>query len=170
MSVPLPVADIPVNFVPAKTGELLHLGPIKMRVLEDGSRTSQRLSTVEGIIPPHMAGPVAHWHEMHDETFYVTKGMVRFTVPKHPNNPEEKHIDAYEGDYVTVPVRAPHTFSNPSDGESRFFCTMTPSFYINYFKLLSQVVDAGKPVTREMNLDAMAMYATLSAEQEGPSA
>ncbi|KAL9084003.1 MAG: hypothetical protein Q9165_008279 [Trypethelium subeluteriae] len=131
--------------------------------------TAQRLSTVEGIIPPHMAGPVAHWHEMHDETFYVTKGMVRFTVPKHPGNPEEKHIDAYEGDYITVPVRAPHTFSNPSDGESRFFCTMTPSFYINYFKLLSQVVDAGKPVTREMNLDAMAMYATLSTEQAGPS-
>ncbi|KAI9660432.1 MAG: hypothetical protein M1821_009782 [Bathelium mastoideum] len=167
MSVPLPVPDVAVNFVPAKAGEMLILGPVKMRILEDGSNTAQRLGTVEGILPPHTDGPVAHWHEMHDETFLVTKGMVRFHIPKHPKNPEEKFIDAHEGDYVTVPIRAPHTFSNPTDGESRFICTMTPCFYVNYFKLLSQIAEAGKPMTKEANIKAMACYATLPIEQGG---
>ena len=36
----LPTDHIPVNFVPAKSGEILKLGLITCRVLEDGSRTS----------------------------------------------------------------------------------------------------------------------------------
>lgn len=33
------VPDVPVNFVPAQAGEIIKLGPITCRVLEDGSRT-----------------------------------------------------------------------------------------------------------------------------------
>lgn len=33
------VPNVPVNFVPAKAGEIIKLGPIICRVLEDGSRT-----------------------------------------------------------------------------------------------------------------------------------
>lgn len=29
----------PLNFVPAKEGEVLHLGTITIRIMEDGSRT-----------------------------------------------------------------------------------------------------------------------------------
>ena len=36
----LPTNHIPVNFVPAKAGEIIKLGLITCRVLEDGSRTS----------------------------------------------------------------------------------------------------------------------------------
>lgn len=42
----LPTDHIPVNFVPAKSGEILKLGLITCRVLEDGSRTSVFDSTV----------------------------------------------------------------------------------------------------------------------------
>jgi len=38
----LPTDNIPVNWVPAKSGEIIQLGPITMRVLEDGSRTGER--------------------------------------------------------------------------------------------------------------------------------
>jgi quercetin dioxygenase-like cupin family protein len=62
---------------------------------------------------------------MHDETFLVTKGTVRFHVPEAPGL-EPKVIDAKEGDYVVVPIRAPHTFSNETDEEARFFNTFTP--------------------------------------------
>ncbi|KAI9702238.1 MAG: hypothetical protein M1820_006170 [Bogoriella megaspora] len=178
MSVGIPVPDVPINFVPAKAGEIITIGTLKMRIMEDGSNTglldsfvsAQRLGTVESIIPPHTPGPTAHWHEMHDETFLITKGTVRFHIPPHPKNPTEKIIDAHEGDYVTVPIRAPHTFSNPTDAESRFVCTMTPCFYVNYFKLLSQIAEEGKPMTKEANIKAMAVYATLPVEQGGPLA
>lgn len=84
-----------------------------------------RISTVELIIPPRTPGPPAHWHEMHDETFLVTKGTVRFHVPDIPGL-EGKIVDAKEGDFVVVPTRAPHTFSNETDEEARFINTFTP--------------------------------------------
>lgn len=31
--------NVPLNFVPAKAGEVLHLGTIIIRIMEDGSRT-----------------------------------------------------------------------------------------------------------------------------------
>ncbi|KAF2726064.1 hypothetical protein K431DRAFT_280095 [Polychaeton citri CBS 116435] len=156
------VPDVPINFVPATSGEVLNLGMIKCRVMEDGSRTDNRIGSAEFTVPAKTPGPPAHWHEMHDETFLVTKGTIRFHVPD-PENPGKdlKYIDAHEGDYVTVPTRSPHTFSNPTDGESKFFNTYTPAYYINYFKLLSTMGDEGKPMPAEANVQAMALYATL---------
>jgi hypothetical protein len=60
-----------------------------------------------------------------------------------------------------VPVRAPHTFSNPFNEEAIFVNTYTPAFYINYFKLLSEMVEDGEGMTPEKNMKAMANYATL---------
>ncbi|RFU28078.1 hypothetical protein B7463_g8261, partial [Scytalidium lignicola] len=154
---------VPINFVTATNGEMISLGPIKMRVMEDGSRTDNRLSTVELIVPPHTDGPPAHWHEMHDETFLITKGVIRFHVPK-ALGLEAQEIDAKEGDYVVVPIRAPHTFSNPSDGESRFVNTFTPAFYVHYFKLLSELIGNGEKMTPEINEHAMAYYATIPVQ------
>jgi len=62
---------------------------------------------------------------MHDETFLVTKGTIRFHIPGAPGL-EAQEIDAKAGDYVVVPIRAPHTFSNPTNEEARFFNTFTP--------------------------------------------
>ena len=44
MSVPLPIGDVAVNFVPAKAGEMLVLGPMQMRIMEDGSNTGILIS------------------------------------------------------------------------------------------------------------------------------
>lgn len=89
--------------------------------------------------------------DQHDETFLVTQGTLRF----HALNGQT--IDAKTGDYVTVPTRSPHTFSNPYDEEAKFFNTYTPAFYINYFKLLATLGAAGKPMNPEANRKAMAV-------------
>jgi hypothetical protein len=67
----------PINFVPAKSGEILKLGHTTCRIMEDGSRTDNRIGSAEFTLPAGTAGPPAHWHEMHDETFLVTAGTVR---------------------------------------------------------------------------------------------
>jgi hypothetical protein len=67
---------------------------------------------------------------------------------------------------VSVPTRAPHTFSNPHDEEAKFFNTFTPAFYINYFKLLGTMIAEGEMMTPEKNLEAMANYATLPVPKE----
>ncbi|EXJ81208.1 hypothetical protein A1O3_07498 [Capronia epimyces CBS 606.96] len=152
--------SVPVNFVPATAGESFKLGTITIRILEDGSRTDNRIGSAEFIVPPHTAGPPPHWHEMHDETFLVLKGTLRFHAL------HGQTIDAKVGDYVTVPTQSPHTFSNPYDEEAVFFNTYTPAFYINYFKLLATLGEAGKPMDPEANRKAMAYFATIGVADD----
>ncbi|CAI6336332.1 unnamed protein product [Periconia digitata] len=148
----------PINFVAAKAGEVLKLGHITCRVLEDGSKTDNRLGAAELILPPHTSGPPAHWHEMHDESFLITAGTIRF------HTPDRTHSDAVTGDYITVPTRAPHTFSNPFDVEARTFFTCTPAFYIDYFKILALASKGDVKMSKEKNLEIMARYATMPAK------
>lgn len=77
---------------------------------------------------------------------------------------EGKHIDAKAGDYVTVPTRSPHTFSNPFEEEAKFFNTYTPAHYINYFKLLHTMSQEGVPMNPEANKKAMAYFATIGVD------
>ncbi|ETN45733.1 uncharacterized protein HMPREF1541_09566 [Cyphellophora europaea CBS 101466] len=149
-----------VNFVPAKAGEILKLGTIQIRIIEDGSRTDNRIGVAEFIVPPHTSGPPPHWHEMHDEFFFTTQGTMRF------HGLQGETVDAKLGDSVTVPTRSPHTFSNPFDEEAKFLNTYTPAHYINYFKLLSTLGEAGKPMSPEANRKAMAYFATIGVSDD----
>jgi quercetin dioxygenase-like cupin family protein len=56
------------------TAETLRVGPLTIRVLEDGSLTENRVSGVLLEIPAGKSGPPMHWHRFHDELFFVTKG------------------------------------------------------------------------------------------------
>ena len=104
---------------------------------------------------------------MHDETFFITHGVVRFHVPDvdKPGH-DKKVVDAKPGDYMVVPIRAPHTFSNPGDEEARIFFTSTPSFYINYFKLLSKLSKPDEPLPAEVTMTAMSMFATIQVDKQ----
>ena len=168
----------PITFVPARAGEIIRLGhSMTGRVMEDGSNTDNRIGTIELTLAPHVSGPVAHWHEMHDETFLITKGTVRFygagvkdvegkTVVEEENEnahgkkeeEDEKddiHIDVKEGDYIVVGTRAPHTFGNPTGEEVRMVCTMTPAFYVNYFKMMAEMMQVCFPFFSPLPLCAI---------------
>ena len=141
-----------VNLVVADSGDTFLIGTIKVRILEDGSHTDNRLGAAEFIIPPRIAPVPPHVHRMHDETFLVTKGTIRFVTGG-------RQIDAREGDYVVVPVGAPHAFSNPFDQEAVFFNTFTPAYYVNYFRDLAAVASPGD-INPAQILGIMAKYAT----------
>ncbi|KAG7290001.1 hypothetical protein NEMBOFW57_006380 [Staphylotrichum longicolle] len=131
------------------------LGEYLWRPIEDGSNTQYRLAVIESLIPPHKAGPIFHFHEMHDEGFYVTKGKVRFHVPGRPD------VDVSAGEMVTVPVRLPHKFSNPFDEEAVFINTATPGFFVRYFEHLENLIGDGKVLTSEINAEALKRFATV---------
>lgn len=131
------------------------MGQYKYRIIEDGTLTQDRLSVVESLIPPKSHGPIFHFHEMHDECFYVTKGVVRFHSPGVPP------VDAEVGDMVVVPTRLPHRFSNPFDEEAKFVSTNTPSHYARYFYYLEYLIGEGNELTPEINKEAMRRFATV---------
>ncbi|KAI4090730.1 MAG: hypothetical protein LQ339_008274 [Xanthoria mediterranea] len=131
------------------------LGQYKYRILEDGSQTQYRLCVIESSLPPHSSGPIFHFHEMHDEGFYITKGQVRF------HSPGRAPLDAGPGDLVTVPIRLPHKFSNPFDEEAVFINTITPGFFVRYFAYLEELIGEGATLTPEVNYAALKRFATV---------
>lgn len=142
-----------VNLITAGSGELLEIGSTQIRVLEDGSRTDNRIGAVASILPAGVSGPPQHCHLMHDETFLITSGMLRFTLG-------DTYKDARAGDYVVVPVGAPHTFANVSDAPVEFFTTLTPAYYVNYFREMAKLSAEGRMSPQE-GLSVMLRYATV---------
>jgi mannose-6-phosphate isomerase-like protein (cupin superfamily) len=102
---------------------------------------------------PSVSGPPQHRHLMHDETFLITSGILRFIMG-------DIYRDAKAGDYVVVPVGAPHTFANVSDAPVEFFSTFTPAYYVNYFRELADLSADGR-LNPEENLSLMLRYATV---------
>ncbi|OAP58080.1 hypothetical protein AYL99_07170 [Fonsecaea erecta] len=150
---------VPINFVPAKAGETFKVGTITIRIMEDGSRTGS-LSLFATVLAFASDLTLLTCRQIHDESFLVTQGTLRF----HALNGQT--VDAKLGDYVTVPPRSPHTFSNPYDQEAKFFNTYTPAFYINYFRLLATMNEQGQPMNPEANRKAMGYFATIGVADD----
>ena len=157
---PLATPRQPLAVVGTDAGEELRLGPIKCRIVEDGTQTDNRLSTIIFTLPPHTPGPPGHWHEMHDETFFVLRGTLQFHTLAPGVAPQP--ITAPAGTFVSVPTRSPHTFANPFGDEAEVLVTFTPAFYVDYFRLMARL---GTEMTRERNLELMARFATIEAPE-----
>jgi mannose-6-phosphate isomerase-like protein (cupin superfamily) len=137
-------------------GDAIQLGPVRMRILEDGSTTGHRLGVGEITLPPHTDGPPQHRHARHDEGFYVVSGTASFTVG-------DTTYEAPAGTLVMVPPGAPHTFANLGDEPTVLLNTFTPDLYVQYFRDLRDMIDAGQPFTPEATVEVMARYATVPA-------
>ncbi|NMI02211.1 cupin domain-containing protein [Pseudonocardia acidicola] len=142
-----------IAIVGAAQGETVSVGPMRMRILEDGGRTEHRLGLVELTIPPHVDGPPQHVHHKHDETFYVISGAPSFTCGT-------ETITAEPGALVAAPIGAPHTFANPGDVPAVLLCTVTPDLYIDYFRQLERLSGDPGGLDPAAVADIMSRYAT----------
>jgi mannose-6-phosphate isomerase-like protein (cupin superfamily) len=151
-----------ISIVGPGDGEAALAGPIRLRILVDGTTTAHRLGIAEITIAPHTAGPPQHRHGRHDEGFYVVSGTARFTVG-------ELTHDAPAGTLVMVPPGAPHTFANAGDEPAVLLNTFTPDEYVQYFRGLREMIAAGRPLTPEALATVMARYATETATTYAPA-
>jgi mannose-6-phosphate isomerase-like protein (cupin superfamily) len=145
-----------VSIVGPTDGEMIPLGTIQMRILEDGRTTDHRLGIGEITLAPQTDGPLQHRHSQHDEGFYVVAGTARFTVG-------DTTYDAPPGTLVMVPPGFPHTFANPSDQMVVLLNTFTPDLYVQYFRDLREMIANGQPLTPEASAQVMSRYATSPA-------
>ncbi|WP_420608199.1 cupin domain-containing protein [Novosphingopyxis sp.] len=148
------MSDVKVTIGDA--GEVLQFGPTRVRILEDGSGTENRISAITSMMAPHTDGPPSHVHLMHDEAFLVTSGVLRFMMG-------DVQRDAKAGDYVVVPPGAPHTFVNASDEPVSFLTTFTPAFYISSFRELAQLNATGR-LNAQTLAEVLTRYATVTCD------
>jgi quercetin dioxygenase-like cupin family protein len=95
-----------------------------------------RLAVAVLTVPPDTDGPPRHWHQKHDETFYVIAGTARFTVG------ETQH-EVSAGTFVSVAIGAEHTSANPGDEPAIILNTFTPDLYGSYFRDLGKLAAPG---------------------------
>jgi quercetin dioxygenase-like cupin family protein len=136
-------------------GEEFPVGPVRFRILEDGTEVDKRFGVVECQLSPGWAGPPQHIHRGHDETFYVVTGTVRFTSGT-------DDLLAPAGSLVTAPIGDPHTFGNADpEAPASILCTVVPERYLGYFRDLQSLRPGpdGMLVPTEV-LEVMARYAT----------
>jgi mannose-6-phosphate isomerase-like protein (cupin superfamily) len=120
-----------IHVVGPNEGEQSGGGPIRVRIIEDGSHTGHRLGLIEATVPPGPAMPPQHVHRDHDEVFIVTQGKLRFTS-------EGETVDAEAGSCVTVPPGTPHTSATHSPSR-QVHQYLHPDLYVEYFRDLSRL-------------------------------
>lgn len=154
-----------VSIVAPDGGELIDLGPARIRILEDGGTTGHRLGAAEITLAPRSPGPPQHRHARHDEGFYVVRGEAEFTVGTATHR-------APAGTMVTVPPGAPHSFANPGDEPLVMLNTFTPDLYVPYFRdVRAAMADGSGPLSPETAAAVMARYGTeLATEYARPPA
>jgi mannose-6-phosphate isomerase-like protein (cupin superfamily) len=145
-----------LSIVGPEAGEVIELGPARMRILEDGGTTAHRLGIGEITLAPHSAGPPQHRHAEHDEGFYVVSGTARFTVG-------QTEYDAPAGTLVMVPPGVPHTFANPGDQPVVMVNTFTPDLYVQYFRDLRDAIADGRQTMPQAAAQVMSHYSTTAA-------
>jgi mannose-6-phosphate isomerase-like protein (cupin superfamily) len=145
-----------VSIVGQDGGEVIELGPARVRILEDGGATAHRLGIAEITLAPHSDGPPQHRHAEHDEGFYVASGTARFTVGTAVH-------DAPAGTLVMVPPGVPHTFANPGDQPVVMINTFSPDLYVQYFRDLRSAMADGTVTQAQAAEAVMGRYATTAA-------
>lgn len=146
-----------VSVVGPDSGEVIDLGPARIRILEGGGATAHRLGAAEVTLAPHAEGPPQHRHAEHDEGFYVVAGTARFTVG------DTSH-EAPAGTWVTVPAGTPHAFANPGAEPLVMLNTFTPDLYVQYFRDLRDVLAEGREPGGRTLAEVMARYGTTVAD------
>lgn len=115
-----------IQVIDLTMGEIIAVGALTIRILEDGTNTDHRLGIVEFTLPPATPVPPQHVHREHDETFFVVAGTTPFTCGS-------ETIQATPG-IVGNGHPTAHTFANDANVESVLLCTVTPDRYIGYFR------------------------------------
>ncbi|KAK4190942.1 hypothetical protein QBC35DRAFT_460649 [Podospora australis] len=150
----------PVKLYKSTQTETLKIGPLTVKIYEDGSLTENRVSAVLIEVPAGKSGPPMHWHRFHDELFFITKGAMTFVTP-------DGEITASAGDMMTVPPGAVHTFRNASETEDcAAYMTATPGYYVDYFRVLAKATGDGKPLAKEQTEHLMALFGTFPPDVE----
>lgn len=128
-------------FRPVDGVDHVALGGASVRFVAPGSVTSGRFGLFRWEMAPNAGGPGPHFHTTFSESFYVLDGMVRL-------GDGQRWWDATAGDYLHVPERGVHAFSNASDEPASMLILFAPGTpRERYFEELAELAATGRDLS-----------------------
>ena len=85
-----------------------------------GEETNGKYFLSETTIPAGDSGPPVHTHSQEDESFYLKKGKLTFTI-------DGKEIELHEGEFLIIEKGEKHTWKNVSDVDAELIVTFSPA-------------------------------------------
>lgn len=99
--------------------ELIRIGGLTLRFLQDGHGTGGALDLFEMTVQPRAAMPVAHYHESWDETVYGLSGTTTWHIAG-------EDVPVGPGQSVFIARGLVHGFRNDGVGEATCLNLLTP--------------------------------------------
>lgn len=126
--------------VPPGEGEVLEAGASDdyMHLKAAGEDTEGCFALLEYYARPRSKGAIPHWHDGHEEGFYVLEGELEMLVG-------DETVVAEPGEFILVPRRVVHAFANRTDRPARFMATFSPAGFEKWFVARREVVKSHPP-------------------------
>jgi len=119
--------------------EIIRVGQIEVQFRLEASQTGGAFTMFEFRVPVAARVPVAHSHELFDETLYGLEGATTWAVSGEP-------VTLGPGDVLFIPRGAVHGFENRGTATARGLSVITPGLLgPNFFQEIGAVVNAGGP-------------------------
>ena len=96
-----------------------------------GNETNGKYFLSETTVPAGDTGPPLHTHSHEDESFYLRKGKLIFTI-------EGEEIELNEGEFLNIEKGEKHTWKNLSDIDAELIVTFSPAGIENMFIEMDQ--------------------------------
>lgn len=116
-----------------------------------GEQSAGTITFLEYDAVPNSNGVRPHYHDGHEELFYVLEGVLRMRK-------DDDIIDAGPGDFVFVPRGVVHAFWNATDEPTRFIGTWTPAGFEHLFTERDQLAQEIGALTPERNAELAAKH------------
>lgn len=135
----------------ANERNLIKVGQLEIRYLQDGVQTGASSGMFELTVPPGAKVPPAHSHTNNEEIVYVLDGVLRYAV-------DDDQRDLRPGEHMRTPRGSVHAFSNPHDQVARALIVLTPDIGAQYFRDVAEVVGRPGGLDPAKMVEVMARY------------
>ena len=152
-----------INLTVNPSDETIRLGPLTVRFLLTGERSTGSIAAFEVLVPAaqRLAAP-AHSHDHYEETIYGLDGVLTWTV-------DGKRFDVRPGQALCIPRGAIHRFDNHGSLGAKALCLITPAAIgPEYFRESAEVINAaaGGPPDRVKLVEIMLRHGLTPAPQQ----
>ena len=111
-----------------------------------GEETNGMYFLSETTIPAGDSGPPVHTHSREDESFYLKKGQLIFTI-------NGKDIELNEGEFLNIERGEKHTWRNVSNIDAALIVTFAPAGIEKMFIELDNDISNIKSIGRKYGTD-----------------